>query len=86
MNLVMFALWVLVGLLTGWLAGFVIKRGGYGLRWDIVLGLIGSLVGGGIVWTLGVSPEAGMVAVAGIAFVGAVILIVRQRKIWAAIA
>ena len=86
MNLVMFALWVLVGLLAGWLAGVVIKRGGYGLRGDIILGLIGSLVGGGIIWALGISPEAGMVAVAGVAFVGAAIVIVLQRKIWPAIA
>jgi uncharacterized membrane protein YeaQ/YmgE (transglycosylase-associated protein family) len=86
MTLVMFALWVLVGLLAGWLAGFVVERGGYGLRGDILLGLVGSLVGGGIVWALGVSPEAAMVAVAGVAFVGAAILIVLQRKIWPAIA
>jgi uncharacterized membrane protein YeaQ/YmgE (transglycosylase-associated protein family) len=83
MTLVMVALWVLVGLLAGWLAGFVKERGGYGLRGDILLGLVGSLVGGGIVWALGVSP---MVAVAGVAFVGAAILIVLQRKIWPAIA
>jgi uncharacterized membrane protein YeaQ/YmgE (transglycosylase-associated protein family) len=86
MTLVMVALWVLVGLLAGWLAGFVKERGGYGLRGDILLGLVGSLVGGGIVWALGVSPEAAMVAVAGVAFVGAAILIVLQRKIWPAIA
>ena len=86
MSLVIFVMWVLVGLLAGWLAGFVMKRGGYGLRWDIILGLGGSLVGGGIVWALGASPEAGMVAVAVVAFAGAAILIVLQRKIWPAIA
>jgi uncharacterized membrane protein YeaQ/YmgE (transglycosylase-associated protein family) len=47
MNLVMFGLRVLVGLLAGWLAGVVMKRGGYGLRGDSTLGLVGSLVGGG---------------------------------------
>jgi uncharacterized membrane protein YeaQ/YmgE (transglycosylase-associated protein family) len=82
----MFALWVLVGLLAAWLAGVVMKQGGYGLRGDILLGLVGSLGGGGIVWTLGASPEAGMVAVAGVAFVGAVIVIGLQRKMWPAIA
>jgi uncharacterized membrane protein YeaQ/YmgE (transglycosylase-associated protein family) len=53
---------------------------------DILLGLVGSLVGGGIVWALGASPEAWMVAAAGVAFVGAAIVIVLQRKIWPAIA
>jgi uncharacterized membrane protein YeaQ/YmgE (transglycosylase-associated protein family) len=85
MNLVMFALWVAMGLVAGWLAGFVMKQGGYGRKEDILLGLVGSFVGG-IVWTLGISPEAGMVAVAGVAFVGAAIAIVLQRRIWPAIA
>jgi hypothetical protein len=30
-------MWLLVGVLAGWLVG-VMKRGGFGLRWDIVLG------------------------------------------------
>ena len=85
-NLVMLALWVLVGQLAGWLARVVVKHGGYGMREDLFLGLVGSLVGGGIVWTLGASPDAGMVAAAGVAFVGAAIVIVLQRKIWPAIA
>ncbi len=83
MNLVMFAMW---GLLAGWLAGFVMKRGGYGLRWDIILGLVGSIVGSWIFWALGVSPEAGMVTMAVVAFVAAAIPIVAQRKIWPTIA
>ena len=83
MNLVMFALWMAVGLVAGWLAGIVMKPGGYGQNGDILIGLLGSLVGG-IVWTLGISPEAGMVPVAG--FAGAAILIVLQRKIWPAVA
>jgi uncharacterized membrane protein YeaQ/YmgE (transglycosylase-associated protein family) len=58
------------------------KRGGYGLRWDIILGLAGSAVGGWVCWTLGISPGAGLVFVAGFAFVGAAIAIVTQRQIW----
>lgn len=82
MNFVMFAMLVLVGVLAGWLAGYVMKRGGYGLRWDIILGLAGSAVGGWVCWTLGISPGAGLVFVAGFAFVGAAIAIVTQRQIW----
>ena len=83
MNLVMFGLWVLVGLLAGWLAGVVMKRGGYGLRGDSILGLAGSLVGGGI-WVTA-SPAASLATVALVAFGGAAVLIVLQRKIWPAI-
>lgn len=86
MSLATFAMWVLVGLLAGLLAALVMKREGYGLRGDIILGLAGSIVGSWIFWALGVSPEAGMVPVAVVAFVGAAILIVAQRKIWPTIA
>ena len=37
MNLELFVTWVLVGLLTGWAAGSVMKGGGRGLIWDLVL-------------------------------------------------
>jgi uncharacterized membrane protein YeaQ/YmgE (transglycosylase-associated protein family) len=82
MNVVMFAMLVLVGVLAGWLAGYVMKRGGYGLRWDIILGLAGSTVGSLVFWAQGVSPGAGLVGVGGFAFVGAAIAIAAQRKIW----
>jgi uncharacterized membrane protein YeaQ/YmgE (transglycosylase-associated protein family) len=54
----MFVSWVVVGLLAGWLAGFVMKGGGYGLIGDMVLGLVGSVVGAGSFgpWA---SPRAG---------------------------
>ena len=78
----MFVSWVVVGLLAGWLAGSVMKGGGYGLIGDMVLGLIGSVVGGWIFWALSVSAGGGLVATVFAAFVGAVIVIVAQRKVW----
>ncbi len=86
MNLVIFAMWVLVGLLAGLLAESVIKRGSYGLGVDVVLGVLGSLVGGWIFWTMGISPGPWMVAVVVVAIGGAALSIVLQRKIWPAIA
>ncbi len=38
--------WLVVGLIAGWLAGVVMKGGGFGLIGDIVVGLIGAFVGG----------------------------------------
>ena len=84
MNLEMVATWVLVGLLAGWLAGIVMKGGGYGLRWDLILGLGGSIVGIWLFRALGISPGAGWFAMVVVAFVGAVILIVAKRKLWSA--
>jgi len=82
MTLELFAMWVLVGLMAGWLAGFVMKSGGYGLRGDLILGLVGSLVGSWLFWALEVSPDAGLVVLGAVAFIGAAIAIVAQRKIW----
>jgi len=40
--------WIVVGLIAGWLAGKVMKGGGYGLVGDIVVGVIGGVLGGWI--------------------------------------
>ena len=80
MSFAMFVTWVLAGLLAGVLAGLVVKRGGYGLRWDITLGLVGSIGGNWILRSLGVFPEAGIVAAAVVGFIGAAIPIAAQRK------
>jgi uncharacterized membrane protein YeaQ/YmgE (transglycosylase-associated protein family) len=78
----MFPIMIVGGVLAGWLAGFVMERGGYGLMWDIVLGLAGSAVGSWIFWALGASQGAGLVVLSVVAFVGAAIPIVAQRQIW----
>ena len=83
MSLEMVVTSVLVGLFAGWLAGRPMKDGGYGLKGDLILGFVGSIVASWIFRTLGVSPEAGRVVLVVVAFVGAAILIVAQRKVWA---
>jgi len=40
--------WIVVGLIAGWLAGKVMKGGGFGLIGDIVVGVIGGVLGGWI--------------------------------------
>jgi len=75
-------IWVLGGLLASGLAGYVLKRGGYGLIADIGLGLGGSLVASLILRALQVSPEAGLFAMVVFAFVGAAGVLVVQRTMW----
>ena len=82
MTLERLAMWVVVGLVVGWLAGYVLKSGGYGLKEDLVLGLVGSIVGSWLFWVLGVSPSAGLFLLGVVAFIGAAIAIVAQRKLW----
>ena len=75
-----FIAWVFVGLLAGWLAGKFMSGGGYGILRDILLGLVGSLIGG-FVWGLFGQGIAGFWGSVLIAFVGACILIGVVRAI-----
>ena len=84
MTLELFGMWVVVGLIAGYLAGYVMKDGGYGLIGDLVLGVIGSLVASVLFRALGVSPGAGLLVVAVVAFIGAAIVIGGQRMLWTA--
>ncbi len=70
-----FLAWIVVGLIAGWLAGQVMKGGGYGTVADIVLGLVGGLLGGWIFGKLGISAGSSMIGSIIVAFVGAVILV-----------
>jgi uncharacterized membrane protein YeaQ/YmgE (transglycosylase-associated protein family) len=46
--------WLIVGLIAGWLAGQIFHGRGYGMFMDIVLGLVGSVIGGWIFGALGI--------------------------------
>ena len=67
--------WIVVGLVAGWLAGQVMKGGGYGVVADIVLGILGGVVGGWVFGVLGIGTGGGMTGSIIVAFVGAVILV-----------
>src|SRR5262245_22501166 len=72
---------ILVGLIAGWLAGQVMKGGGYGILIDILLGLVGGLIGGWLFGALGIYPGGGVIGSIIVAFVGAVILVALTRVI-----
>lgn len=65
---------VLVGLVAGWLAGQVMKGGGYGVLVDIILGILGGVVGGWVFGLLGLHA-GGLIGRIVVSFVGAVILV-----------
>jgi uncharacterized membrane protein YeaQ/YmgE (transglycosylase-associated protein family) len=67
--------WIIVGLIAGWLAGQVMKGGGYGMLVDIVLGILGGIVGGWVFGLLGIWPGRGWIGSIIVAFVGAVLLV-----------
>jgi uncharacterized membrane protein YeaQ/YmgE (transglycosylase-associated protein family) len=71
--------WIIVGLIAGWLAGLVMRGGGYGILADIVLGILGGIVGGWLFGVLGVWPAGGAIGAIIVAFVGAVVLVAISR-------
>ena len=76
--------WIVVGLIAGFLASQVMRGGGYGLIGDIVVGVVGALIGGFLASTLLNMPNAvnGInVTSILVAFVGAVILIAILRAV-----
>jgi len=72
---------ILIGLVAGWLAGQVMKGGGYGVLGDIIVGILGALLGGWLFGVLGIWPGGGLLGSLIVAFIGACILIFLVRLI-----
>ena len=74
-------LWIVVGLIAGWLASAVVG-GGYGLVGDIVLGVVGAFVGSFLFRAARIhQPFAGLAGTIAVAFVGAVVLLLLLRLV-----
>lgn len=75
-------LWFLVvGLVAGWLAGVLVKGGGFGLIGDLVVGVLGAVFGGFMFSTFGVSSGGGLVGSLVVATAGAVVLLIIVRLV-----
>lgn len=74
-------IWLLVGAIAGWLAGLLVKGGGFGLLGDIAVGILGAFIGGWLLPRIGVSFGVGLVAAIVTATIGAVVLLVILRLV-----
>jgi uncharacterized membrane protein YeaQ/YmgE (transglycosylase-associated protein family) len=72
-----FVWFIIVGLIAGWLAGVIMKGGGFGVIGDIIVGIVGALLGGWLFSTMGVSTGGAII----VALIGAIILIFLLRLI-----
>jgi len=72
---------ILVGIVSGYLAGRVMRGGGFGLIGDLVVGLIGAFIGDWLLPRLGIHLGVGIVALIVNAFAGAVILLLILRLV-----
>ncbi|MCL4524401.1 MAG: GlsB/YeaQ/YmgE family stress response membrane protein [Acidobacteria bacterium] len=66
--------WIFIGLIAGWLAGKISRGRGFGCLADVILGLIGALLGGWIFTKLGIWGGGFLYSLAA-ATVGAVVLV-----------
>jgi uncharacterized membrane protein YeaQ/YmgE (transglycosylase-associated protein family) len=73
--------WIVLGLLAGWIAGMFMRGGGYGILGDIVLGILGAIIGGWLTGVLlGVDLMSGFnLQSLVVAVLGAVVLIALAR-------
>jgi uncharacterized membrane protein YeaQ/YmgE (transglycosylase-associated protein family) len=67
--------WLIVGAIAGWLAGKVVRGGGFGILGDIAVGIIGSVIAGFLLPYVGISLGTGFIRAVIDAFIGAVILL-----------
>jgi uncharacterized membrane protein YeaQ/YmgE (transglycosylase-associated protein family) len=70
--------WIIVGLIAGWAAGKIMRGGGYGPLMDIVLGIVGAVVGGWLMGAIGIYA-GGLIGTIVIAIIGAIFLIWLSR-------
>ena len=73
--------WIIVGGIAGFLAGKVMSGGGFGVLVDIIVGIVGAMIGGWVFGLVGIFPGGGLIGSIIVAFVGACILLWLVRLI-----
>ena len=76
-----FIWFALIGLVAGWLAGLLVKGGGFGVIGDIVVGILGALLGGFLFSSLGLSSGGSLIGSIIVATIGAILLIFILRLV-----
>lgn len=71
----------MVGAIAGWLAGLVVRGFGFGLVGNIIVGILGAVLGGWLLGMAGVSFGAGILSTIITAFIGAVVLLLIVRML-----
>ena len=75
--------WVILGGIAGWLGSMVVNRGGEGVLRDIVLGIVGGIVGGWLFSAMGSTGVTGFnLWSLFVAVVGAVIVLVLYHAVF----
>lgn len=78
MNILWF---IIIGIVAGWLAGVIMKGGGFGILGDLIVGVIGAILGGWLFGQFGVHLGYGLLGELVVATVGAIVLLAILRLI-----
>src|ERR1700758_4661849 len=70
-----------VGLIAGWLAGYIVRGSGFGVIGDLVVGIIGAFIGGWLLPRLGIQLGVGLIAAIFDATIGAILLLLVVRLV-----
>jgi uncharacterized membrane protein YeaQ/YmgE (transglycosylase-associated protein family) len=73
-------IWIISGIVAGWLTGMVMRGRGFGLLGDLIIGLLGGLLGGWLFGLLGIVATS-LVGQVIIAFLGGVVLVAIVRAL-----
>ena len=76
-----FIIWIIVGAISGWLAGQVVRGYDFGLVGNIIIGLVGAFAGGWLFGKLGIIPPGGLIGDIIVSFCGAAVLLVVVRLV-----
>lgn len=68
-------IFLLIGAAAGWLAGQLMRGGGFGLLGNIVVGILGAVIGGHLFRLVGVSAGGGLIGSLVTAVIGAAVLL-----------
>lgn len=71
--------WIIIGGIAGALAGRVVEGGGFGILGDIVVGIVGALLGGLLAHILGIDSSVGLIGSLLLALIGAIVLLAILR-------
>ena len=69
-------IWLIIGAIAGWLAGQIVKGGGFGLIGDIIVGIVGAVIAGFLFPRLGISFGGEFIGAVISSTIGAIILLV----------
>ena len=72
--------WIISGIVAGWLAGVLVRGRGFGLAGDLVIGLLGGLIGGWLAGLVGIAATSWLGEIA-VAALGGVVLVAVVRTL-----